>query len=376
MPIEIVPFTPELVPLVAAFNQRMTGSGWGWYEDPIPDWIPKTDPAQQVWKEYWLALEDKKFVRGAYALKPQPWLIRGETKIVTDWQGPVSEGIVDRKYNLLALRLIRDMLKRRPLLYSWGHGGEGQPMLQLLRSLQGWLFFETPFCLRILRPNRFLRLNTYLRREPERARVLDLLASTGAGHLGIKALHAALELRGRSGGGGAKASATRVERFGEWADDVWERSKGRYPVIAVRDRESMNLLVPHGKWPHGVKLQVKRGDATIGWAVVLDNKLYDDDRFGDMRVGSIVDVLAEPEDARDVVRVAFDFLADRGVDLVVSNQAHPAWADAFAANGFVVLKNKRLWAASPELLRAIEPLDEIRNGIHLTNMDGHGPHSL
>jgi hypothetical protein len=72
----------------------------------------------------------------------------------------------------------------------------------------------------------------------------------------------------------------------------------------------------------------------------------------------------------------FDHLRRRGVDLVVSNQAHPAWSRALALNGFVILKGRRTFAAAPELRMALGPLDSAAAGFHLTNLDGHGPHAL
>ncbi|MCK6551413.1 hypothetical protein L6R52_36595 [Myxococcota bacterium] len=376
MPIDIVPYTKEHEPAVAAFNQRLAGTGWGWYEDSIPDWIPKRDPEQKAWREYWVAVEDKVAVRAAYALKPQEWLIRGETKIVTDWQGPVSEGLVDKKYGLLVLRLLRDMLKKRPLLYSWGHGGHDSALPTLLRSVGGWLLYDTPICLFINKPSTFLRENKFLRTDDKKDRMMNVAAATGVGWAAFKAAHAAMSLRGLPRRRGARASAHVVERFDEWADDVWARSKDRYSAIGVRDRKTMNLMVPQGHWPNGTKVQVKRGTDVVGWAVVLDNKHYGDVRFGDMRVGSIVDVLAEPEDAVDVVAAAHEVLLDRGVDMIMSNQSHPIWADAFGEVGYFVVPNKRLFAASPELWKALEPFEETKTGLHLTNMDGHGPHAM
>jgi hypothetical protein len=61
---------------------------------------------------------------------------------------------------------------------------------------------------------------------------------------------------------------------------------------------------------------------------------------------------------------------------VVSNQAHPGWARGFAENGYAVLPNKRLFAASPDLQEALQPFAETAQGLHLTNMDGHGPMAL
>ena len=161
-----------------------------------------------------------------------------------------------------------------------------------LRRL-GWSVLAPPFCLRIVRPSRFLRLNAYLRKTRLRRAGLDLLARSGAGWLGIGALHAALGLRARSR---APASYEIVPRFDAWADTLWERSAPHYAVIATRDRETMNVPLPEGGWPHAFRLRVSREGETLGWAAVLDSQMSGDLRFGNLRVGSIIDALAPPEE--------------------------------------------------------------------------------
>jgi hypothetical protein len=379
MPIEIVPYVPEMIDAVRAFNTRMrdAGSHWGWYEDPHPDWVPKK-PGQKTWREYWLAVEDKKDVRGAYALKPHEWWLRGEARLVTDWQGPVSEGAVSRQYNTLGLRLLRDMLKKHPLLYSWGHGGYNEPMVQMLRSLK-WLLHDTPFILRVLKPARFLRLNKYLRNKDLNKLLFDIAAFTGLGTLGIHALHRAIEMRASplpSLELFTRAEAEVVSTFGPWADELWEKAKHSYTAIACRDAATMNVLVPKNGWPAGIRLRVVKAGRTIGWVVVMDTNLAGDARFGDLRVGSVVDALAEPRDAAEVIGAAYRFLKERGSDLILSNQSHPEWIAGFEANGFFVLQNKRIFAVSPELAKVLDPFDVTKSGVFLTNMDGHGPHAL
>jgi hypothetical protein len=373
MTIEVVPYTEDRVPAVIAFNRRMRegGTRWGWYERCQDEWLPPR-PGQRAWREHFVAVEDGSTVRGAYALKPQEWYIRGRPIVVSDWQGPVSEGVLSRKYNTLGLRLLRDMLKRRPLLYSWGQGGDEKRMLEMLRSLH-WRLVGTPFCLRVLRPQRFLRRNRYLRQSARDRILLDALAVSGTGWLGLKLLDALLSLRAR-GSGGAEAQV--VERFGPWADELWQRCAGRYTVIGVRDQATLNALMPPGGWPPAIRLRVQRGGRDVGWAAVMDNQLEDDARFGDLRVGTVIDCLALPEDARDVIAAASRFLAARGVDILCSNQSHPAWVEAFARSGYVILKDRRYFVVSPELQKAMEPLEETRQGLHLTNLDGHGPHGF
>ena len=373
MAIQIVPHSAEWREAVRAFNDRMLagGSNWSFFVDPEPEWIPPR-PGQNVWREYYLAVEDETAVRGAFALKPQDWLIHGQVQVVTDWQGPFSEGVIDNRHGMLGLRMIRDMLKKRPLLYSWGHGGDDQPVVQMLRKMN-WLLHPTPFCLLVARPFRFLRLNALLRKSAARRVVLDVAAWTGLGWLGLKLMHAGLRLKaGRRFG----AQAVEVPGFGPWADALWERCKGAYKAIAVRDAASMNALAPAGAWPPVTRLRVERGGETIGWALVMDTQMQGEHRFGDLRVGSIVDTLALPQDAGEVVHAATRHLVAKGVEIVVSNQAHPDWAQGFAQNGYAVLPNKRLFAISPQLQAALEPFADTAKGLHLTNMDGHGPMAL
>lgn len=372
MPIQVVPYTAEWVPAVLAFNDRLhaTGTHWGWYGDPVDAWLPARD--RKTWREHWLAIEDGALVRGAYALKPHEWSICGEPRLVVDWQGPVTEGLIDRRYNTLGLRLLREMLKRHPLLYSWGHGGLEQPMLQMLEKL-GWLLHRTPFLLRVLHPVRFLRRNRLLRDTPTRRLALDLAAWSGAGSVGIRALHAARSI-GKPRTPPAQASA--FESFDAWADDLWERCAPLYAAIACRDAATMNTLLPPGGWPHGIKLRVERDGRTLGWSVVLDTQMQDEARFGDLRVGSVVDCLAAPDDAEAVVGASLRFLRGRGVDVAISNQSHPSWIDGFRAHGFEAVAGRRVFAASPALRDALAPFEEAQRGLHLTNMDGHGPMGL
>lgn len=373
---QIVPHGPRWHDAVAEFNERMRagGSHWGFYVDPVPQWIPKDPhrPDQPTWREYHLAVEDEQIVRGGYALKPQRWSIRGEDRTVTDWQGPFSEGAIATKYGTLGLRMIRDMLAKQPLLFSWGHGGSDEPIVQMLRKMD-WLIHETPLCLRVLKPKRFLERNAYLRTSAQRRRRLDLLAKSGLGTLGILGLHAALRLRSPRPW---SARGELVPRFEGWADELWQRARADYTALAYRDASMMNLLVPEQGWPPCLRLKVSRGERVVGWALLLDTQMQGDSRFGDLRVGSIVDVFAALADAPYVVAAATRELARRGPDLVISNQAHPAWARAFAANGYLVLPRRRLFVASPKLREALEPFAETSQGLHLTNMDGHGPMGL
>ncbi|MGH9887668.1 MAG: hypothetical protein ACREBE_19210, partial [bacterium] len=196
---------------------------------------------------------------------------------------------------------------------------------------------------------------------------------SGAGSLGVRALQTGLALRGRRS---PRGTAQEFATFETWADELFARCIPRYRALACRDASTMNALLPTGRWPNAIQLRVTRGSETLGWAVVFDTQMQDDPRFGSLRVGSVVDALALPEHAEAVVGAAVRTLHARGVDIIFSNQAHPDWVAGFAAHGFLILPDRRALAASPKLAEALAPFDEVKQGLHLTNMDGHGPMQL
>lgn len=375
MSITIVPHADDKKDLVEHFNRRMreAGSPWGFYVDPTSRWVPKRE-GQKVWRELYLAVENDKAVVGGYALKPQVWRVRGEEKIVTDWQGPFSLGAIDNKYAAMGLRMVRDMLKKHPLLYSWGHGGNEEPIVKMLDRM-GWRLHPTPFLFRVCRPNNFLRKNAYLRNDPKQAIALDILAFSGLGTIGVHALHAALRVKSRKLRLGGSAEV--VPEIGPWADELWERAKDQYTALAVRDADTMNALVPAvhvtHEWPEPTRLRVTKHGRDLGWAIVLEREQQGDDRFGDMCMGMIADAFGAPEDAAEIVHAAFVYLRDRGVDMVMANQSHPRWIQGYEEAGFVKVENRRIFCAAPALEQALAPFEETTRGLMLTNMDGHGP---
>ena len=372
MAVQIVPYGPEHEPLVRAFNQRLheAGSTWGFYEDHVPDWIPREPGRKQsVWRDYYIAVENAETVRGAYCLKPQAFLIDGKRVTAANWQGPVSEGEVDRRFALLALQMMRDMERREPLLFCWGASDR---MCELLERMS-WQSRELPFLFRVVNARAFLRRNAFLRREKRRRQGLDVAAFTGVGALGLGALQTWPRVRaGRVG-----CVRTIVEpSFGAWADELWEANRGRYSILAVRDAATLNNLLPQRRWPDALVLRVVRDRRTVGWAAVRDHQMEDDVRFGDLRVGSVIDALAAPADARLVTRAATRFLEQRGVDLIATNFSHPAWLSAFRASGFIILRERRLFAVSKSFSATVPNLESLLDGMHLTPLDGDGPRGL
>jgi len=370
MAIEIVEHSPEYQDRVRAFNSRLKqkGSSWAFYEDAVPEWNPKRGE-QSVWRQYYLAIDEQNEVRGAYCLKRQTFWFNGGIQRIASFQGPVSEGIVDKKYGLVAVNMLRDMLSREPGLLAWGGGAQ---VTNLLRAA-GWWIKYTPLCLKVCRPCRFLRQIRMLRTSASRKWIMDSLAFSGLGWIGLKTLAALQKIAHHATLGGQYEIE---ENRGDWCDDLWLRCRSSYNIVAVRNQETTNLLMPVNGWPPVVLLRVRFKNEVVGSAAVLCKSMQDDSRFGFLRVGTIVDVFGLLEHCARIVAAATHFLEQKDVDVIISNQTHPSWLQGFRANGFHLEQGRRMLALSKSLRQSWASTRSSFPVLHLTNLDGDGPLGL
>jgi hypothetical protein len=347
---------------------KKKGSDWAFYEHPVPEWIPKKGD-QSVWRQFYLVLDDQDEVRGGYCLKRQTFWFSGGVHRIGSFQGPVSEGAVDPKYNLVAVRVMLDMLAREPILFAYGSNPE---VTKLLRAGRWWVT-RIPLCLKVIRPYRFLRRNRLLRNSTSSKCILDVLAFSGLGWIGLKGATLFSEVVHCRP---SRVGYEIVEEFDDWTDELWHNSRKSYDIVAVRDREALNLLMPKDGWPPVTRLKIKLGNQIIGLAAVLDTQMRDDRRFGSLRVGTVVDNFGPLEYCGQIVAAAANFLEQKGVDLIVANQTHQQWLRGFGANGFQVLQRRRVLALSKALQGQWGAKESMLNGLHLTNLDGDGPLGL
>ena len=352
MPLRILPYAPDAVPAVRAFNQRLAGAAASagdaqqFPETPDPQWMPGM--------ELFLAMDDG--VRGGYILRRQTFRVGGAALPAAHYRLPLSEGIVNRTYATLGLRMVRDALVREPRLYAMGMGGWDKPLPQMLKRL-GWTMCDVPFHFKVVHPGRFLRHIRALRTSPLRRLALNFAAFSGTGWLGMKALGLASRL--------PPVASDLAPSFTPWADDVWERSRDAYALLAQRDAATLEQLYPPSD-PRFLRVR-----AAGGWAVLLDTQMQGHKQFGDMRVGTIVDCLAPPESAPAIVRAAASLLERRGVDLIVSNQLHADWSGALLSSGFRSAASNYLLGLSPAFAQAAG--DAKTGQFHINRGDGDGP---
>ena len=362
MPIRIRPYEEDHVAAVRDFNRRLSGRTFPFPESAVPEWLPPA-PGSHLYQEQYLAL-DGGAVRGGYILKLQDFSLAGAALPIGYYHSAVAEGIADPKYGTVGVQLLLDALRRSPLLYALGMGGFDRPLPQMLQAA-GWTLGAVPFHFRVAHPARFLRNIRPLRANRARRTAMDLAAFSGAGWAGLRLVQLLRTRRPQPA-----PVAEIVPSFGDWADDVWHKSRLHYPFLAVRDRETLETLYPGARF---LRLKIAAGGSLLGWAVALDTAMQQDQYFGNMRLGSLVDFLAKPEDAFPVVHAAAAFLAGRGVDLIVANQGHAAWTAAFHRAGFWQGPSNFLFGASRALAKRLPGGGSDPGQLFLTRGDGDGP---
>ncbi|MBU0985034.1 MAG: hypothetical protein KKA42_14265 [candidate division Zixibacteria bacterium] len=364
-------YTDAHVVEVKQFNRRLRQGGirFQFPEYPVPKWLP-SGLHNRLYQEYFVVTDNEQKVRGAYILKHQDFQLDGEIVTLGDYQLPISEGTIDRAYNLLGVQMHADALRRRPLMYALGMGGVDQPMPKFLKAMR-WTLRPVPFYFRVLHARRFLRRMTSLRTSLARRLAMDIAANSGIGWAGLKVLDALK--RGPAPKG--TLTAKTCDSFDSWADDIWREAHSQYLMAAIRSSDILDVLYPSSdeRW---MRLVCCRNDQIVGWVVLLATKMENHKQFGELFVGTIVDCLARPGHEDAVVALATDHLRKTDVDLIVSNQASRIWGKALTDAGYRSGPSNFILATSPQLTQRLGSDDAVVGSVHLNRGDGDGPINL
>jgi hypothetical protein len=333
MGIRIEPFAEAYSPAVREFNNRVRGRS-GAFEFPetaSPEWLPPA-PGRSIFQEQFLAI-DRGEICGGYVLKHQKFAFRGAIRSIACYHSALSEGIAEPRYEDIADMLLDDALRRQPYLYA----------IEPQRTpLPEWKWTGLSRKYRIVHSARFLQNMQSLRSTPGRRFALSLAALTGVGWAGVSLYQ---RLHGK-----AKpippVTVDFFDNFGAWTDELWARCAPQYPFAAVRDSETLAVLYPGGKF---LRMKVASAGKLIGWVVALDTQMQWNAQFGDIRLGTILDCLALPEHAPQVIAAARRVLERRGVDLIICDHSHPVWTSALSDAGLLSGEPNLYFGCSPAL---------------------------
>jgi hypothetical protein len=360
MNLEIVKYKQSHIQAVKDLNRRLRegGSHYQFPESNIPQY-PEIE-GRPIYQEYFLAI-DEIGVHGGYILKHQDYTVKGEERAVCSLELPLSEGVIDGKYREVAGLMLDDCIRREPALYALGMGGFDQPVTRFLQKA-GWKVYSIPFYFRIINPGNFLKNITYLRRGHLKPALLNVLAYSGLGWLGVK-LHQAFISPKKKVGGMIESQV--VADFGNWADELWNSRKENIYFSLTRDSRVLRLIYPPEK-EDIIRLKVIVDGKSAGWVVLKATQLKDHNHFGNMKLGTIVDCLCLPGSEDAIISEATRCLEKQNVDLIISNQSHMDWCRALSSGGYLQGPSNFLLACSKELTAILDPLDK---NIHRININ-------
>lgn len=369
MAVRFEEYRTDHIEAVRRFNARIASgiedAGLIFPLHPLDTWLPKGgDP--DIFQDTYLGVDETGEVRGGYVLKHQPFAMRGEIRRASMYRLALSEGIVDRRYVTVGLLALRHALAQQPYLFSLGMGSFENSLAKMQKA-GGWSQYGVPFHFRVVKGAGFLRNIAPLRSTAARRAVADIAALTGAGSLAFAALRMVKPARVPR-----DVSVEPVPSFGPWTDELWERCRDQYKLIAVRDRRTSDMLYPptDGRF---LRWKITAAGRVAGWVVCLNTRMHASKQFGNMQLATIVDCLAEPKDAGIVIAAVTRELEKLGPNLIICNQMHAAWSQALKEAGFFSGPTNFIFSVSKKLAEPLSPWDQHVSEGHINRGDGDGP---
>jgi hypothetical protein len=368
MPTLIREMLPEDTTSIREFNSRLEKAGVAFAFPLGSADLMQKEPGVDAPYQTGFVLSDGSAIRGGYILKSEQLFVGEQNLSVGNYQLPLSEGIVDRKYAMVGVQLIRDALGRQSRLYCLGMGNTARPLPRLLSKL-GWTVSKVPFLFRIENARNFTKQISWLRQRARPRLFLDLARNTGtlAGIVGLA------RLRRRVFESGAPAGVTfdEVADFSEEIDELFVDVRGDYGLMCDRRAAAMRARLPASD-SKLLRLVLRKSGKVAGWVVVSISQLSSHTQFGNMKLGCLVDGLAAAADVGLLVGEACRRLEQARCDLLVSNQTHPRWIAALRRQGFFQGPSNFILALSPML-------GAYHTGVHSAHFnraDGDGPINL
>ena len=362
MPLRIEIFAEPHLPAVLAFNQRMAeGQAPSDFLLPTALKVSSTVHGGPIqWTRY-LVL-DGDFVRGGLLAMEQPGWLNGRTTRALNFQSPLSEGIVNPSYSIVAMQLVKFMQKQAEGVFMVGMGAIDRPLPKLLIA-SGWSVRPVPFLFRVHRAGRFFSELQMLR-----ASAMKRIAAQSACFTGLGALAVALKQRQKAA---ATGTIRQVAEWGDWADSIWHRCREHCSFAVSRDRRTLESLYPASDSKTKIFL-IERDGQPVGWSVCFNAPMKNHRHFGNLQVGSILDCVAVPDSLVTTAILTDREMAAQGADLVVVNHSHIAWIESFRTAGFLSGPSNYMLAMSKKLTEALRAVPDGEHRAHITRGDGDG----
>lgn len=373
MTIAVRRFNISDIPAIERLNGRLAASGLAHRvgrEGPRHVKEPSLDREPIIARLY-VAAEDGE-IRGGVWLKEQLFWSEGRPARIGWTCYPVADSLINASSAGVPAGLLFSLLRQQPYLMGLGMGGHAGPFARVLAAAR-WDRSSVPFFFGLLHPSRVLRHLSYARTTAVRRLLADGLAYSGLASAGNKLLAGACAAFRRRPA--REYTSTVVGRFDAWADELWERCRDAYGLIAVRDSRALNALYPED-FRSLTRLRVQQNGRDVGWICarsILAAGTWFERHFGALKLGILTDNLAQPTDATGVMEAGFRYLVDDGADVIVTYQSHPAWRAAAFNVGLLRGPSNCAFYRAPAVESLITKAAAQGRRYHLTYSDGDGP---
>jgi hypothetical protein len=210
-----------------------------------------------------------------------------------------------------------------------------------------------------------------LRRSSLRRVAGTLAAFSGVGSAGWRAYSMFKAREYRKATPLPTATPTRIHQWGEWATEIWQKARVDCTLGAIREANNLEAMYPPSD-DRTVCVRLAGEGGTVGWCVLFATQMHNSNHFGNLKVGTVLDLQCIPGHEQSAVITARKWLRNENVDLVITNQLHRGWQAAFGASGFIQGPSNYLFAAAPALIRAAGgEVDDLQRA-HITRGDGDG----
>jgi hypothetical protein len=366
MAVKFVPLAEEHLDAVRAFNKRML-EGDAPTEFLLPEETSRHRPAPNApiqWKEF--VAVDGTDIRGGVLEMDLPGWLNGREIRASNFQSPLSEGIIDRRFASVGAQLVKFMQSRNEAVYAIGMGAADSSWRRLLKA-SGWSLKPIPFLFRVHRPRAFFRELPMLHSTRARSAAARVAGVTGLGSFAL-----AIKQRPRVR---AALSVRQINGWGDWADEIWQHFRGVCSFAVQRDRRTLEALYPQDD----ARLQTllfEQGGDPLAWAVCVDTQMKDHRFFGSLRVASILDCASPPALMAATAAAVDHEMGSRGADIVLLNHSHSAWVRAFQSAGFLSGPSNYMLGMSKRLTEAVQTSAGGEESVHITRGDGDGRNNL
>jgi hypothetical protein len=378
MEIKFSSFDSSDILAVNRFNQRFDDAdGYFSFSESEISRIFKKNEFTKLFFEFYIAKDKDGEVRGGYYFKNQEYYLNKETIEIVFMQLPLSEGIINKNYKQVGPMIFEDMEERRNLVFVLGMGGFQYPLPKRLKK-NGWFMYLVPFYFFINKPNAFLNdfeyLNT-IKKSFSKKILINIVKVLGLLHVfaflsaTYTAIYKLLKYKKYNG-----VNVEIIEEFSAFTDELWEKNKFFYSIIAKRDQHVLNQLYPKTSNKFH-KLKITKKGVCIGWVVLLCTKMENDKYFGNLKLGTLIDAFSKPDDAELLINQSVRYLKKINADLIVVNHTNISWGNHFKKNGFIKGPSNFIFGISKRIKEYYKDKIDFETSF-LMRGDGDGPINL